>query len=389
MSVRSLDHYGVSADRGFLCDFDPCAVELPASCRPAADLAADLPARAVAGRVRRDIEALPDLPLDAIAEITQDAALRTSLVHYSFLGQAYVWCEEPVPRKLPRTVARPLWALAKRLRQPPILTYSQYVLDNWSLIDPAGPVDLSNIRMVQPFAGGMDEAWFVTVHVAIEAAAGGMLARIPATVAAADRGDADCLTSELEAMVAVWDRMLAAFNRMTERCDPYIYFNRVRPWIHGFKDNPALPDGIEYEGVAETLGKPQKYRGQTGSQSSIVPVMDALLAVGHGHDPLRGYLDELHEYRPRPHRRFIDDVRASSRVRKAVKGIDHARLTDAYNECLDRLTRFRTRHLEYAASYINKQARGRAGNATDIGTGGTPFMKYLKKHRDEAGAHRL
>jgi indoleamine 2,3-dioxygenase len=24
-----------------------------------------------------------------------------------------------------------------------------------------------------------------------------------------------------------------------------------------------------------------------------------------------------------------------------------------------------------------------------VGTGGTPFMKYLKKHRDESGAHRL
>jgi len=389
MSVKSLDHYDVRADRGFLCDFDPCTAELPAHALPAAELAADLPARVVAGRVRRDIEALPDVPLEALAGITSDAVVRTSLVHYSFLGQAYVWCEEPVPQKLPQTIARPLWVLAERQQQPPILTYSQYVLDNWSLIDPGGPVDLTNIRMVQPFAGGVDEAWFVTVHVAIEAAAGRMLARIPETVAAADRHDADCLTIELEAMIGVWDVMLAAFDRMTERCDPYVYFNRVRPWIHGFKDNPALPDGIEYEGVAATHGKPQTFRGQTGSQSSIVPVMDALLSVGHSHDPLRGYLDELHEYRPLPHRRFIDDVRNASRVRDTVKAIRQQRLTAAYNECLDRLTRFRTRHLEYAGSYINKQARGSAGNATDIGTGGTPFMKYLKKHRDEAGAHRL
>ena len=156
-----------------------------------------------------------------------------------------------------------------------------------------------------------------------------------------------------------------------------------------FTDNPALPHGIVYEGVETTEGRPQHFRGQTGSQSSIVPVMDALLAVGHHQDPLRRYLDELHPYRPPGHRRFIERVRSDSSVRDAVKAIDDPRLTAAYNDCLERLTRFRTRHLEYAAHYIQKQSRGGKGNTSDVGTGGTPFMKYLKKHRDEAALHRL
>ena len=33
------------------------------------------------------------------------------------------------------------------------------------------------------------------------------------------------------------------------KCDPYIYFNRVRPYIHGWKNNPALPQGLIYTGV--------------------------------------------------------------------------------------------------------------------------------------------
>lgn len=378
--------YGVSPERGFLSPFDPATVATPKSLEPARSLAAALPEHLVAGDLREAVAELAEPPEPSLSAVEDLRVLRTSLVHYTFLAQAYVWCGEPTPQHLPSTIARPLWGLAQRVGQPPILTYSQYVLDNWAMLEPSGPIDLANTRMVQPFLGGQDEAWFVLIHVAIEAAAGRMLCAIPAAVDAAKGNDTDGLTEALSDMVDVWEPMLAAFDRMPERCDPYVYFHRVRPWIHGFKDNPALPNGIVYQGISD---EPYRFRGQTGSQSSIVPAMDAFLQVGHGNDPLRGYLDELHEYRLPEHRKFIDDIRAESRVREVVKASGKSELTEAYNHCLEQLTKFRTRHLQYAASYIHKQSRGGRGNASDVGTGGTPFMKYLKKHRDEADAHML
>jgi len=168
-----------------------------------------------------------------------------------------------------------------------------------------------------------------------------------------------------------------------------MYFQRVRPYIHGWKDNPALGEGVIYEGVERYAGAPQAFRGQTGSQSSIVPAMDALLGVGHAADPLRAYLDELHIYRPPAHRRFIDDVRAESGVRAFVSKAGKRGLTEAYNDAVQAVADFRSLHLEYAASYIHKQNHGSAGNDTDVGTGGTPFMRYLKKHRDETAANLL
>jgi indoleamine 2,3-dioxygenase len=117
--------------------------------------------------------------------------------------------------------------------------------------------------------------------------------------------------------------------------------------------------------------------------------MDALLGVGHASDPLRTFLDELHIYRPPGHRRFIDDVRAENGVRDFVRRTGRRGLTEADNAAVQAVADFRSRHLEYAASYINSQGRKSAGNDTEIGTGGTPFMKYLKKHREETKANLL
>lgn len=321
--------------------------------------------------------------MDAFLAAGTDPQLRLAMVHYSFLVQSYVWGEEQAPARLPANLARPIWQLAGRLGQQPLLPYSGYVLDNWGLIDPRGDIALDNVYMLQSFLGGQDEAWFVLIHVAIEARAGRLLEQFPRLLGAAESLDVGVLHASLSRMCEVWDDINAIFDRMPERCDPYIYFHRVRPWIHGWKDNPALGPGLVYEGVAETGGAPQAFRGQTGSQSSIVPAVDAVLGLGHADDPLRRYLDELHIYRPPQHRRFIDDLRARSTVRDAVQRLADAALVERYNDCITRLARFRTRHLEYAASYINKQSRDQAGNSVDIGTGGTPFMKYLKKHRNE------
>jgi indoleamine 2,3-dioxygenase len=384
-----LSGYGLSRERGFLSAFDPAAITLPAFLAPARAVALSLPELIPSGRIRAHLAALPLIDLGDFCRTASDAEMRIAMLHYSFMVQAYVWGEPEAPAGLPACLAVPVWQLGQAIGQPPLLPYSSYTLENWSRFDEKGPIDLSNIRVIQHFEGGMDEAWFILVHVAIEARAGEMLDEAAGLVDAARAQDNAAIERALGTMSRVWDDVNAIFDRMPERCDPYVYFHRVRPWIHGWKDNPALGAGLVYEGVKETGGKPQAFRGQTGSQSSIVPAMDALLGINHAGDPLRAFLDELHAYRPPQHRRFIDDLRAQSAVRSAVQASGNATLRDLYNDNIRKLARFRTRHLEYAATYINRQASSAAGNDPDVGTGGTPFMRYLKKHRDEAEAHLL
>jgi indoleamine 2,3-dioxygenase len=55
---------------------------------------------------------------------------------------------------------------------------------------------------------------------------------------------------------------------------------------------------------------------------------------------------------------------------------------DVYNEVLDAIATFREVHYGWAQLYVNQQT------ADPRGTGGTPYMAWLKQLIDETKAHR-
>ncbi len=382
--VRS---HPIAPERGFLPPEDPLR-RLPPAYEQWEELAHELPKLLVARQVRARLEALPVLPTDAL---TAEAELERAMLLLSFLGHAYIWGEAPPARALPAGVAVPWHHVAARLGRPPVLSYQSYVLTNWRRLDPDGPIALGNIVTLQNFAGGIDEEWFILVHVHLEAVAGRALAAIGPAQEAVVAGDAAALATHLRAMAEGLDAMTRVLERMPERCDPYIYYHRVRPYVNGWKNNPALPDGIVYEGVADYGGRPQQFRGGSGAQTAIIPAIDAALGIDHADDPLRPYLLEMRAYMTPAQRAFIEAVEAGPSVRAYVLAHHraHPELREAYNTCVLALQRFRQRHLEYAALYVQRQAQRQAGNSTEIGTGGTPFMPFLKKHRDETRRHLI
>jgi indoleamine 2,3-dioxygenase len=380
-----LKAFDLSRERGFLPQHDPARV-LPAELARWDELAADLPKLLTAGRVRT---ALRDLPVLDTRALTGEGPLRRAMLVLSYFGHAFVWGgAEPAPL-IPASVAVPWWAVAARLGRPPVLSYASYALDNWRRLDPAGPLELGNLAILQNFLGGVDEDWFILVHLEIEARAARVLRELGPASAAAAAGDALGLTSRLEEIAAGIESLCQSLHRMPELCDPYVYYRRVRPYIHGWKDHPSLPEGVVYEGVRELGARPQRLRGETGAQSGIVPALDAALGVTHAEDPLRSYLAEMRDYMPPGHREFLGALEASAPVRAAVLASSDPDLRAAYDECLRWLESFRSTHLDYAARYIHQQRPSGAANPTAVGTGGTPFMAYLRKHRDETGRHRV
>jgi len=308
----------------------------------------------------------------------------------SYLGHAYVWGDGEPRATIPAVLAQPWYAVAQHQGRPPVLSYASYALHNWRRFDTTQPIALDNIALLQNFMGGVDEEWFILIHVDIEAKAAPAMAAAPQAQLAASRRDIDGLQTQLEHIAHAIEAMYQSLARMMEYCDPYIYFRRVRPYIHGWKNNPATPQGVIYEGVDAYQGKPMLFRGETGAQSSIVPCLDAVLGVTHADDPLKAYLMEMRTYMPPRHREFLEALEAhSTLVRDVVSHAQRPALQEVYDTCVAGVEKFRALHLQYAAQYIFQQSQTSEANPAGVGTGGTPFMKYLKKHRDETTNHRL
>jgi indoleamine 2,3-dioxygenase len=86
---------------------------------------------------------------------------------------------------------------------------------------------------------------------------------------------------------------------------------------------------------------------------------------------------------------FIEAVEAGPSIREFVKKVNRASTTELFNQSVELVADFRAMHLEYAGQYIHAQAQKAPGNPSAVGTGGTPFMTYLRKHRDETKAQSL
>jgi indoleamine 2,3-dioxygenase len=368
--------------RGFLPPNDPPA-HLPEAFAAWDEFGRMLPKLLLSRHLRTQLLDLPPFPLDAL---TDEATTWRCASLLAYITSLYVLGadDEPVAQ-IPAIVAQPFVAIAQHLGIPPILSYALQAMHNWRRIDHTEPIALGNLALLNNFLGGMDEEWFVTLHINMEAIAGAALSRLhPAQLAVAQHNVAQ-LEADLITVADTLQAMHDLFLRMPERCDPYIYYHRVRPFMFGWKDNAALPNGVVYEG--QFGNQPQQLRGETGAQSGIIPAIDAALGITHEQDAMRIYLTEMRDYMPPSHRAFVAALEQGPSIRAFVQAEQAARpsLRDAYNHAIEKLEQFRALHIGFAARYILAPARSESA----VGTGGTPFTFYLKKHIKETTAHLL
>ena len=293
--------------------------------------------------------------------------IRLYYVRIAFLASAYInqVGQEPATI-LPRNIAEPLTKVATLLNRPPILSYDGYALYNWNRFRKDGPIALGNIDTIQNFVHMYDERWFILVHVEIEALAAVILSAIAAIKRRLIDDDGADVSADLWRIERAIKRQLEALKRIPEQMDSKLYYKTFRPYIRFF-------DNVTYEGVGQAA---MNFRGETGAQSSIMPTLVALMKIPHERSVLTDHLLDMRNYMPLEHRKLIEEVEAMPDLRRPAH-------KDAYNAILEAMAAFRRVHYSWAEEYINRRTDDPRG------TGGTPYMRWLRQMLLETEQRRL
>ena len=356
-------------ERGFLPERDPARSFAPGSELSVLDqIGRDLPSRLEDSNFRHYVRRLriPEWPEDRLRQETLPE-LRLYYVRLGFLASAYInQVAQPRSERLPHNVAVPLCKACALLGRPPILSYDGYALYNWKRFDASGPIALGNLDTLQNFVHRYDEHWFILVHVEIEAIGAQVLAAIDRAARAVEVGKRAEVGLALREMAsAVWQQV-AVLRRIPEKMDPALYYRTFRPYIRFFEN-------VVYEGVTLT---PMNFRGETGAQSSLMPALIAFMKIPHRQSALTDHLAEMRRFMPLEHRQVIAELEALPPVRDLAD-------PQAYNEVLEAMATFREVHYTWAQEYVNRWVDDPRG------TGGTPYMVWLRQLIDETRLHKL
>ncbi len=371
--IHDLASYQVDSIRGFLPKEDPLE-HLPTNFKAWECIASEVSVLLMTGKLRSTLETLTPPNLD---HLENEQQIRRAFLLLSVFGNAYVWGGKKPAIKIPHTIAVPWCELAEKIDRPPIICHASMALDNWRRLDKSKSLELDNLAVLQLFLGGIDEQWFYTTNIAIEAKGAPAIVSLVEAQKYVFATNIAGMAEQLQKIAAALADMYAILLRIPEKCDPYIFYHRVRPFVAGWQE-----PGVIYEGVSD---KPKKFVGGSAAQSSLIQSLDAGLGIKH-QEERQSYLHEMRSYMPPGHRKFIEALETGPQIREFVlnRKQNYPYLCELYNNCIQTLDNFRKKHIQIAISYIARQA-----TQNPRGTGGTDFTHFLQAVREETAANLI
>ncbi len=293
------------------------------------------------------------------------------------LAQAYIWEDADAPaHSLPALLAKNLYVLCKHLQRLPVMTYADYVLSNWRLLDKNEEISLANIEPLVTITGSKDEAWFIKIHIVIEALCAKALYASARITTIADEKEVYSLLNDItQAVISA----AAILKKMPEGCHPSYYWRSLRNYLNGWEKvrHPLKNEyGVTFAGI-NIRGKAPRYqlKGASGAQSSILPALDAALGIQHDIDEMYQTMLTFRQYMPREHVLFIDMLSYQNAMKERTKS---SSLQMTWEAATAATALFRREHINLVKQYIYQPAEYDGVNAAAVsGTGGTAIDEYL------------
>ncbi|KAE8349670.1 Indoleamine 2,3-dioxygenase [Aspergillus coremiiformis] len=421
-SQVSLDDYGVSLQNGFLPDFPPLKMIDNSYYWPWEHIVRDLPVHIQAGTIRQAVEELPVL---STSELQGEPEWRRGYLLLAYLSNAYIWGGEKPQDVLPPAISAPFLEISCHLELPPCATYAALNLWNFSISNPdADLTDPEVLSVTASFTGTKDEEWFLMISVAMEAKGAQLIRLMLDTIHAASIDDAQQTSDLLLSLTEMLKELRNLLERMYEKNQPSVFYHQLRPLLAGSKNmaSAGLPNGVFYD-IGEGQGRWHQYSGGSNGQSPLIQSIDIFLGVEHSATgrmrsddatqpkAKNGYMQEMRNYMPGPHRRFLEMLARVSNIRAyALSHKPDSPVRDAYNTAVMSLGVFRDSHIQIVTRYIILAAKSKrpSNGPTQInlatlttskmrdsiekvtggihGTGGTDLIPFLKQTRDATKA---
>ncbi|KAF8631685.1 hypothetical protein AX15_002253 [Amanita polypyramis BW_CC] len=389
----SLPTFMVSTSRGFLPRQEPLAT-LPPEFATLEKLLQTFPIKTASGElgllaqnklgetVDKD---LPDLT-DEIDKYADNQLVLSALYRdYSFLASGYLLepCHHEFLRTgnsyglgrdvLPAQVARPIARVAELTGFKPFMEYAgSYALANYRLLDPSKGLDYDNLALIRAFEHGLDressEAGFVLVHVNMVRHSGGLVRGVLKAFKGVELDDRVMHDGGLADIFCALKKINGTMDEMWNKSNPTSY-THFRTFIFGITSQSMFPNGVVYSGVSNG---PLSFRGESGANDSMIPLMDNFLQIPMPDTPLTRILEDFRQYRPGNHREFLAWVEQKSRelgAKEYSMGSGPSALL--FLRILDGVREFRYRHWTFTREYILRRTMHKTA------TGGSPIARWL------------
>jgi indoleamine 2,3-dioxygenase len=298
---------------------------------------------------------------------------------------------------LPAYIAEPLVLVSNKLQAYPWLDYHYaYSLGNYVKKNPDEGLHWKNLDMACKFVGSSDEIGFIMVHVYINEMSPQLVRSVMEYGRASRSGTSvECY---VDACDHVFDRKVLyvpqedIINEHLQECglvmaemnkrrrdmwtaSRHERYNDFRVFIMGIKGNDKIfPNGLTYENCFNN--EPQYYRGQTGAQDSIIPMMDIFTGIVdyYPDNQLTQYLLDLRTYRPVCVQNFFNDLREhykTNNIFEQLKNDSNYEGLIYLLKIVDEVYLFRNGHWQFVQKYIMSNTK------YAFATGGTPITTWL------------